>query len=183
MAFVLPRDISQKYQISLQTVYNYLTKYEGKIRTKKDFWKTFIEMEDFTTLFQANLHPFENQIENHQPSADFKEVENLKESVTKVETEYQLVLQRTEDLEKYNLNLQEQLTRYGIMLTEEKAEKKDIFTKLEAVQTEYLQKVESLFREKSMFEKRYHLVLGFLIVLLILLARLLLVKVEIQNNF
>jgi hypothetical protein len=139
-------------------------------------------MEDFTTLFQANLHPFENQIENHQHSADFKEVENLKENVTRVENEYQLALQRTEDLEKYNINLQEQLSRYGIMLSEEKAEKKDILTKYEAVQTEYLQKVESLFREKSMFEKRYHLVLGFLIVLLILLARLLLVKIDIMKN-
>ncbi len=139
-------------------------------------------MEDFTTFFQAALHPFESQLEIPQPTVDSKEVENLKENVTKVETEYQLALQRTEDLEKYNLNLQEQLSRYGIMLTEEKAEKKDILTKYETVQTEYLQKVESLFREKSLFEKRYHLVLGFLIVLLILLAWLLLVKIDIMKN-
>lgn len=37
MHYVLPRDISQKFQISLQTVYNYLSKFEGKIRTKKEF--------------------------------------------------------------------------------------------------------------------------------------------------
>jgi predicted DNA binding protein len=37
MSYVLPRDLSQKFGISLQTVYNYLSKFEGKIRTRKDY--------------------------------------------------------------------------------------------------------------------------------------------------
>lgn len=183
MSYVLPRDLSQKFGISLQTVYNYLSKFEGKIRTRKDYWKTFISLEDFTNFLQPSLNQFESRTENNDQKADSKDVENLKEGFSKLENEYQLVVQRTEDLEKYNVNLQEQLSRYGIMLSEEKTEKKEILVKYETVQKEFHEKVESLFREKSLFEKRYYLVLGFLIVLLILLARLLLVNVEIPSNF
>lgn len=88
-----------------------------------------------------------------------------------METEYKIVAQKTEDLSKHNLNLQDQLSKYAILLSEEKAEKKDLLVKYDTVQKEFSAKVESLFREKSLFEKRYYLVLGFLVVLLIFLAR------------
>ncbi len=104
-------------------------------------------------------------------AANFQDIENLKKGFSKLENEYELVIQRSEDLEKYNVNLQEQLTRYGIMLTEEKTEKKEILTKYETVQKEYHEKVESLFREKSLFEKRYFLLLGFIILLIVFIAR------------
>jgi hypothetical protein len=128
-------------------------------------------LEDFTNFLQPPLNQFENRTENNEQKADLKDVESLKEGFSKLESEYQLVVQRTEDLEKYNVNLQEQLSRYGIMLSEEKTEKKEILVKYETVQKEFHEKVESLFREKSLFEKRYYLLLGFLILLLIFLAR------------
>jgi hypothetical protein len=128
-------------------------------------------LEDFTNFLQPSLNQFESRTEDKEPKADLKDVENLKEGFSKLESEYQLVVQRTEDLEKYNVNLQEQLSRYGIMLSEEKTEKKEILVKYETVQKEFHEKVESLFREKSLFEKRYYLLLGFLILLLIFLAR------------
>ncbi|MEZ4924809.1 MAG: hypothetical protein R3A50_00940 [Saprospiraceae bacterium] len=106
----------------------------------------------------------------------------MKKGFSKLENEYELVVQRSEDLEKYNVNLQEQLTRYGLMLTEEKTEKKEILNKYESVQKEFHEKVEtiqkesnekveSLYREKSLFEKRYFLLLGFVILLIVFIAR------------
>ena len=128
-------------------------------------------MEDFTNFLQPALKHFESKEETPQTVANFQEIENLKKGFSKLENEYELVIQRSEDLEKYNVNLQEQLTRYGIMLTEEKTEKKEILTKYETVQKEYHEKVESLFREKSLFEKRYFLLLGFVILLIAFIAR------------
>ncbi len=160
-----------QFDISLQTVYNYLAKHEGNIRIKKEFWKTFINLEDFTNFLQPPLKHFEKREETPQTVANFQDIENLKKGFSKLENEYELVIQRSEDLEKYNVNLQEQLTRYGIMLTEEKTEKKEILTKYETVQKEYHEKVESLFREKSLFEKRYFLLLGFVILLIVFIAR------------
>ncbi len=88
-----------------------------------------------------------------------------------MELDYTLALQRSDDLEKYNINLQEQLSKYAILLTEEKAEKKEVIVKYDTLQNEFHEKVESLFREKALFEKRYFLLLGFLILLIIFIAR------------
>ncbi|MCB0540052.1 MAG: hypothetical protein KDE33_21220 [Bacteroidetes bacterium] len=139
-------------------------------------------MEDFTNFLQPNLKTFESKEETPQTVANFQEIENLKKGFSKLENEYELVVQRSEDLEKYNVNLQEQLTRYGLMLTEEKTEKKEILNKYESVQKEFHEKVEtiqkesnekveSLHREKSLFEKRYFLLLEFVILLIVFIAR------------
>lgn len=171
MTFVLPRDLSSKFSISLQTVYNYLTKHGSKIRTRTEHWKTFIDLEDFTNILQNRLKPFENYIEEPSNKADIQQVENFKAGFEKMELDYTLALQRSDDLEKYNINLQEQLSKYAILLTEEKAEKKEVIVKYDTLQNEFHEKVESLFREKALFEKRYFLLLGFLILLIIFIAR------------
>jgi hypothetical protein len=128
-------------------------------------------LEDFTSFLQPPLKSFESKEETPQTVANFQEIENLKKGFSKLENEYELSIQRSEDLEKYNVNLQEQLSRYGMMLGEEKNEKKEILTKYETVQKEFHEKVESLFREKSLFEKRYFLLLGFIILLIVFIAR------------
>lgn len=136
-------------------------------------------MESFTSVLQSRFKPFENleKVEDSiAKNQDFQDVENFKKGVNKLEGNYQLAIQRTEDLEKYNLNLQEQLSRYGILLSEQKAETKDALVKYDTLQKEFHEKVESLFREKSLFEKRYFLLLGFVIILLIALARLLIIE-------
>lgn len=171
MEFIHVRELSEKFQISVQTVYNYLEKYSGKIRTKREFGKKYVCLEDFTNFIQPTLQTFTNPIENTYSNSPPQEFEKLKTDFWKLETEYKIVAQKTEDLNKHNLNLQDQLSKYAILLTEEKAEKKDLLVKYDTVQKEYNAKVESLFREKSLFEKRYYLVLGFLVVLLLFLAR------------
>lgn len=131
-------------------------------------------MESFTSVLQSRFKSFENLEKIEDSTAknqDFQDVENFKKGFNKLEGDYQLAIQRTEDLEKYNLNLQEQLSRYGILLSEQKAETKDALVKYDTLQKEFHEKVESLFREKSLFEKRYFLILGlFILTILFLIA-------------
>ena len=62
MTYVLPKDLSHKFNISLQTVYNYLSKHEGDIRIKKEFWKTFYQFRRLYKFLQAALKPFEKEM-------------------------------------------------------------------------------------------------------------------------
>jgi len=120
-------------------------------------------LESFTNVLQQRLKPFELESQNHIENNTFQQPENFKSDLKELEKEHAIVLQQKENLEKYNLNLQEQISRYGILLTEQKAETREALVKYDTLQKEFHEKVESLFREKSLFEKRYFLVLGFLI--------------------
>jgi hypothetical protein len=42
----------------LKTVYNYLSRYPGKIRTKKEFSKKYVHVEDFTNIFQRQVQTY-----------------------------------------------------------------------------------------------------------------------------
>lgn len=98
----------------------------------------------------------------------------MSESFKKLENEHTILLRENESLQKYNVNLQDQTSKYAIMLAEEKKEKKDIMDKYENVQKDYHTKVESLLREKVFIERKYYLLLGIAIVLLVFLGRFLL---------
>jgi Fe2+ transport system protein B len=94
----------------------------------------------------------------------------LEKSFKKLENENSILLQENEHLQKYNVNLQDQTSKYALMLTEEKKEKKDIMEKYDTVQREYSSKVESLLREKVLIEKKYYLLLGISVVVIIFLG-------------
>lgn len=170
MNYVLPKDLSNRFSISLQTVYNYLNKYEWSIRTKKEYGKTYIHMWDFTNYFQTSSNHVETVPETIDVNTDSNEVENLEKSFKKLESENSILLQENEHLQKYNVNLQDQTSKYALMLTEEKKEKKDIMEKYDTVQREYSSKVESLLREKVLIEKKYYLLLGISVVVIIFLG-------------
>lgn len=170
MEFVHVRELAQKFDVSVQTIYNQLEKHREKVRTKKEFWKTYVCLEDFTNFIQTPLQTFTNKIENTPPNNTLPEFEKLKTEYGKLETDYKIVSEKTEELNRYNLSIQDQLSKYALLLSDEKNEKKDLLVKYDTIQKEYNQKVESLFREKSLFEKRYYLILGFLILLLLFLA-------------
>lgn len=56
MPYALPKELAERFSISGKTVYNYLKKYPDKIRSKKEFGKTFVHLEDFTKVLQAASH-------------------------------------------------------------------------------------------------------------------------------
>jgi len=166
MSYVLPKDISHQFNVSLQTVYNYLKKYEWSIRTKKDSGKTFVHVDDFTKFLQGSFNDFKSSTENTVRNSPSNEKKLLQANLKKLETENRTLAIQIQDKEKYNNNLSDQLSKYALMLSEEKSEKKEILGKYESVQKEYHEKVETLFREKNKIERRYYLLLGILIVLL-----------------
>lgn len=170
MSYVLPKDLSNKFSISLQTVYNYLNKHEWSIRTKKEFGKTYIHLDDFTNYFQPVSNTIESPLKSNYTTEDSSDLKDLEKSFQKLESDHTILLQENESLQKYNVNLQDQASKYAIMLAEEKKEKKDIMDKYETVQKEYHTKVESLLREKVFIERKYYLLLGIAIVLLVFLG-------------
>lgn len=159
MTYVLPKDLSIKFNVSLQTVYNYLKKYEGRIRTKSELNKTFIHLDDFTNFVQGVVNNNTSTTYNPAPEKQSNPDQSFNKDFKLLETENRSLARQTEDLQKYNINLQDQLSKYALLLTEEKSEKKEILGKYEAVQTEYHQKVESLYQQKVKIERKYYLLL------------------------
>jgi len=124
-------------------------------------------LEDFAKFLQGNFNDFKSKIENTVQHSPINESQPLQEHLKKLETENRTLAIQIEDKEKYNNNLSDQLSKYALMLSEEKSEKKEILGKYESVQKEYHEKVETLFREKIRIERKYYLLLGIVIVLLL----------------
>lgn len=57
--------------------------------------------------------------------------------------EYKIALQRGENMEKQNLSLQNQLSKYGILLQEEKQEKKERQGKYDQLNQSHFELIES----------------------------------------
>lgn len=167
MDFVLPTDLSNKLGVSLKTIYNHLSKHKGKIRIKKEYWKTFVHYEDFVKHFESTLQfynpPTALPAETNSSSTFWKPLPNT----SNIQRDYNIALQKTEELERYNLNLQDQVTKYALLLTEEKHEKKDILNRFEMLQDRYNEKVEFYSFEKIKRVKKLYLAIGFGVVCLL----------------
>jgi hypothetical protein len=57
--------------------------------------------------------------------------------------EYKIALQKTENLEKYNVSLQNQASKYAILLKEEKQEKNNWIAKFEALNQTHFEMIEA----------------------------------------
>ena len=77
------------------------------------------------------------------------------------------MLQKAEELERYNLNLQDQVSKYALLLTEEKHEKKDILNRFETLQDRYNEKIEFYSFEKIKRVKKLYLAVGFGVICLL----------------
>ena len=170
MEYALPPQLSKQFSISLKTVYNYLSKHSEKIRTRKEYWKTLVHFEDFTKFIQEKNQIYKVVSEEKEkvksPTLFWKE----NEALSKVQKDYKIVLQEKENLEKYNLNLQDQVTKYALMLQEEKAEKKEVLNKFESLQNQYNDRLETFWKERVRFTKKYYTLLTICIMTLIILG-------------
>lgn len=155
MEYALPKDLAYQFNLSQKTVYNYLSKYPDKIRTKKEFWKKFIHSEDFTKVVQQvyNINsksfpnmPIENKIEVWSDSKS-----------EAVDIEY--VISKNTALEKNNANLTDQLTKYAILLKEEKTEKNLFLDKYEKLQQVHNNKIEEFGEERIKQKSKYSILL------------------------
>ena len=170
MTFVLPPTLAQQFSISLKTVYNYINKHQDKIRTKKEFWKRVVNLEDFTTVLQKQYevsYPIWNNVNQKEASEEKKNDWNDFETIQKENKE---ITEENMNLKKYNANLEDQVWKYGLLLTQEKAEKKEILNKYEGLQNQYNEKVEELGNEKVKATKRYYSLLILCFIILIILV-------------
>lgn len=149
MAFKLPKDIAQQFWISQKTVYNYLSKYREKISTKKEYWKTFVSVKEFENVLQKVYVSIPSEL---QESSKKERIELVWKDTESKDMEY--ILSKNKNLEKVNRNLEEQIQKYAIYLSEEKNEKKDILVKYENLQKIHLEKVESFGFERIKYTKR-----------------------------
>ena len=170
MDYALPQDIAVEFKISLQTVYNFLKKHGEKIRTRKEYWKTFICFQDFKNIIQPESKSNDIIAESKEFKSALNEVENFENEISKLKSDNRIAAEKLTDLEKYNLNLSDQMNKYAILLADEKNEKKDIMGKYDALQKDFHDKVESLYREKSGVEKKYSFSVWIAVFLLLLVA-------------
>lgn len=178
MEYATPRDISFQFSTSLQTVYNYLKKPWISIRTKREWGKTYVHIEDFKEAFQASFKTFENPFEKHKKVETDSNFKNLKDDFKSVENEKAALLQENQTLTKRNSSLEEQVTKYAIRFKEEKAEKKQLIAsfeskekewseKIDTSQKELRQRIEGFGKERIKRAKKYYLAIGVCVVLLV----------------
>lgn len=178
MEYVLPPQLSDTFSISLKTVYNYLSKYSDKIRTRKEYWKTVVHFEDFEKVFQGMVQLYNSpsipEPKETTTSRSGNEDWTLNEKLWTIQKDYNIVVQKVQDLEKYNSNLEDQVSKYAILLREEKTEKKELFEKFEGLQNQYNQKVEEFSNSRVARINRYNTMLILCIVAIIIMIGLIL---------
>ena len=173
MEYALPSDLAKQFSISLKTVYNYLRKHSGKIRSKKEFWKTFVHVQDFTDFVQSRVQNYNPSTPQSSKSHWEKENWIEFEKLTKFQTQYQLVKIEIDKLLDSNDALERQVVNYAELHVEEKEERKAILNKFESLQNEYKERIEIFSKEKVSLTKRIYLLLGLCIAALLFLFSLL----------
>ena len=167
MDYLLPKEISDKLWISLKTVYNHLSKYTDKIETEKRDGKTFVNFVSFTKVLQNWLQNYKSDsggvVEYTKDDNGKNDFVNLQSKLQTLQNDFESVESKKNDLEKYNNNLQEQITKYALMLSDEKNEKKEVFKRNNELQDLYTSKVEEFWKERVMYTKRIYILLGLFI--------------------
>ena len=180
MEYKLPKEISKNLNVTLKTVYNYLKRYPDKIRTKKDYWKTFVNLKDFEQVFHKVQNPFTSPIGEQPQSPNnnyvWKAIEwdaKFQKELNSLKTENQQLIKRKDVLER-------QIKEYGELYLSEKEEKKERVIKYDALQVNLNQTINLHNKEKTRILKKYYTMYGMsllmaiaiLIVLLIYFNRL-----------
>jgi len=165
MSFIQVKEVAENFEVSLKTIYNYLHKYPKKIRREKRFWKTFVEIEDFQNIFEDSLQINSNYSIPSPPSKTFEpELKDSKQDSI-VQTEFKEFISENTNLKKVNTNLQEQVSKYALLLSEEKSEKKDLMTKYDSLQDKYHEQSQQFSVERVKLSRNFYLVVGACIVL------------------
>lgn len=181
MEYLLPKEISDRLHISLKTVYNHLTKCGDSIEREKRGWKTFVNFVSFERSLQNQLQNNKNEQYgvdvNSSSELQPNNFVSLQSDLQNLQSDYEQVEAKKNELQKYNMNLQEQVTKYALMLSEEKNEKKEFFKRNIELQDQYTKKIEEFWVERVKYAQKIFVLLGLLIssvltiVLLLILYR------------
>lgn len=72
---------------------------------------------------------------------------------------YNLVSQQKEDLQSYNLSLQDQATKYALLFNEEKNERKELYKKFEDLQSLHYNDSMKYEKEKATRQRNFFFLL------------------------
>jgi len=173
MSYALPKDLAAQFWTSLKTVYNYLSKHGDKIRTRKENGKTIVNIEDFKNAFYKTSKAVQNLQNDVKEVSNNRGFELWKEEFSKLQNKYNHLLETSETLKKRSDGLENQLSKYGIMLADTKKERAVLFDKYEQLNQQYNQKVEQFSLDKIKMSKHYYTLLGISLILALIIIRLL----------
>ena len=176
MDYLRPKEISDKLKLSLKTVYNHLTKYGDKIEKERRDGKTFVNFVSFVNTLQNWLQNYkadgggvDGYIKEEEGKDDFVSLQNRLQSL---QSDFEGVQSKKNDLEKYNNNLQDQITKYALILSEERNEKKEAIQKNDELQNLYTGKIEEFGKERVKFTKKVYLLAWLLIASVLIIVGL-----------
>lgn len=167
MSYVLPKDLMNQFSTSLQTVYNYLKRPWINIRIRKEGGKTYIHQEDFKAAFQPHLKELENKFKVESKNSTESDFQKFKEGFKVVENEKIKLVEKNIQLDRYNLALQDKVSKYALLLSEEKEEKKQFISQNESLQKELRNKIELFGNEKVKWARKYYFIIGVSVILFI----------------
>lgn len=173
MPYLLPKELSIQFSTSLQTIYNYIRKPTNKIRIRKEWGKTYIHQEDFKVAFQHHLKPLENPFKVETEKANESDFQKIKESFKVIENEKTVLTEQNQNLQKFTLALEDKVSKYALLLSEEKEEKKQFIATNESLQKELRDKIEVFWNEKVKWARKYYFAIGISLALFIAVAVLL----------
>ena len=168
MEYVLPKALAKTHSISLKTVYNYLSKYPDRIKVRREFWKRVVNQNDFWKIVKRQLQNYKI-VSNTPPvipvkTESWKQLWTIENNFESLQSEFNLVTIKQEELTKQNRNLTEQANNLVVWLNDEKNAKKELEGKYDQLQGNYNDKIESFSLEKIKLLKRYYLVLSLSLV-------------------
>lgn len=132
------------------------------MRKKKQGRKTLFHVGDFASISNVEVPEEKYEETSTPPKLQEQEDRNLQGRLQNLQNQKSLFMEQSENLQKVNNNLTEQLNKYAILLSEEKSEKKTLLEKYDTLQNTYNKKIEQ-------FARKYYLLLGVCIALLLLL--------------
>lgn len=169
MDFVTPKELSLKFNVSLKTIYNYITKRGSKIHTRKEFWKTLFSLKDFEDLFTKGIQNIQQPLQRDLQNQSDNILWSIDKNFEKLQNDYKIVSQEKNDLQNYNLVLQDQATKYALLFNDEKTERKELFQKYETLQEQHRTTSLQYEKEKANRAKYFYLLLWITVVVLALL--------------
>jgi DNA repair exonuclease SbcCD ATPase subunit len=95
----------------------------------------------------------------------------MNEVFSKLQNELSSFQQDNQRLSKVNSNLEDQLSKYAILLHDEKSERKEITEKYDSLQEKFTDEIRVHAKEKIHRTKRYYLLLALCFSIIILLIR------------
>lgn len=174
MSFAHINEVAYRAGISTKSVYNYLAKHSD-IQTEKRGGKTYVNREQFVSYFQHSPVAKENSNVT-SPAANpvsSEEGKTASHPVQKTSKDSQLaqkleqVENEKETLQKVNTNLESNLQKYALMLSDEKTEKQLWIDKYNETNEKYIGKIEESAQEKIRHSRVVYGLLGLLGMLLV----------------